>query len=130
MLDTGFFIASLMEDDTYHERLPDLFKEMRATGETLVLTESILGEVATFLKRKEDAKNASEKALQILHSPSWLVIAAKESEIREALVILGQYGFSSYADALSISVMKSRGIKKIVSFDSEFDRVPGIKRIH
>ncbi len=39
-------------------------------------------------------------------------------------------GSLSVADCVSIALMAQRGIGSIVSFDSDFDRVPGIERIH
>jgi len=129
LLDTSFFVGTYRERDAYHQRAGEVFRQVSATGEELQVLESAVGETATFLRRNDGAKTASEKSLQILHSHDWKMLTPSVSEVGEALTLLGKYGFSSYTDALNIAVMQSRGIKKIVSFDSEFDRVPGIKRI-
>lgn len=118
-----------MEDDVYHQRVLSLFKEISAEGEALVLSQSVLGELATFINRKEGPKTASEKTMRIINSKSWAIITAKETELRQALASLEKFGFSSYTDALNLAIMHSRGIRKIASFDSEFDKVPGIERI-
>ena len=39
-------------------------------------------------------------------------------------------GTLSFADVVSLEIMETQGIDTIVSFDSDFDRVTGIKRIH
>ena len=39
-------------------------------------------------------------------------------------------GTLSIADSTSIELMKKFGIKMIVSFDGDFDKVGGIKRMH
>ncbi len=39
-------------------------------------------------------------------------------------------GSISLADASSIEIMKKYGIEKIISFDSDFDKVDDISRIH
>ena len=39
-------------------------------------------------------------------------------------------GTLSFADAVSVEIMKDLGINQIVSFDSDFDKVDGIIRIH
>ncbi len=39
-------------------------------------------------------------------------------------------GTISLADATSVEIMQQFGIDRIISFDSDFDKVNGIKRIH
>jgi predicted nucleic acid-binding protein len=39
-------------------------------------------------------------------------------------------GSISLADASSIEIMKKHGVKKIISFDSDFDKIQEIDRIH
>ena len=36
----------------------------------------------------------------------------------------------SARDAVHIAVMERRGIRSILSFDADFDRWPGIQRVH
>lgn len=43
-------------------------------------------------------------------------------------VLLGQYGLSA-RDALHVAVMRRHGATRIMSFDSDFDRYPGLTRI-
>ena len=38
--------------------------------------------------------------------------------------------YISLADASSIEIMKKHGVKKIISFDSDFDKIEEIDRIH
>ena len=129
MLDTGFFIALTRENDERHSRANEIERELAERGEAMFFTESVLGEFASSIARHDNPKLAHFKAEQLLQSQRLSVVLSTEAEVAEALSLLGQYRFSSYADAISVSVMKSRGIKRIVSFDAEFDRVPGIKRI-
>jgi predicted nucleic acid-binding protein len=39
-------------------------------------------------------------------------------------------GSISLADAASVEIMKKHGIKRILSFDRDFDKIPEIDRIH
>ena len=48
----------------------------------------------------------------------------------EALALFLKYNQLSFADAASIALMKRIGANEIASFDSDFDRVPGIQRLH
>ena len=47
---------------------------------------------------------------------------------RRALDIFVELNIS-FADAYYVALMEQRGVKEIVSFDRDFDRVPGITRI-
>jgi hypothetical protein len=50
-------------------------------------------------------------------------------EVEEAKrIVLGQYGLSA-RDALHLAVMRSQGIARILSFDADYDRFPGVQRI-
>ncbi|MCK4454942.1 MAG: type II toxin-antitoxin system VapC family toxin [Thermoplasmata archaeon] len=49
----------------------------------------------------------------------------------EAMALHLQYdGTLSVADCASVALMSRKGIGGIVSFDSDFDKVRGIRRIH
>ena len=43
-------------------------------------------------------------------------------------LLLGESGLSS-RDALHVAIMKRHGVKRILTFDTGFDRAPGIERI-
>jgi predicted nucleic acid-binding protein len=43
-------------------------------------------------------------------------------------LLLGQSGLSS-RDALHAAIMKRHGVRRILTFDTAFDRVPGVARI-
>ncbi|MGH2706193.1 MAG: type II toxin-antitoxin system VapC family toxin [Actinomycetota bacterium] len=43
-------------------------------------------------------------------------------------IVLGAYGLSA-RDAVHLAVMRAHGVRRILSFDAEFDRFPGIERI-
>lgn len=48
---------------------------------------------------------------------------------RAVEIYLKYDGTLSLTDAVSIEVMSEKGIKEIVSFDTDFDKVKGIARI-
>lgn len=43
-------------------------------------------------------------------------------------IVLGYPGISS-RDALHVAVMKRHGVSQILSFDEDYDRIPGIERL-
>ncbi|MCB1215579.1 MAG: type II toxin-antitoxin system VapC family toxin [Deltaproteobacteria bacterium] len=57
------------------------------------------------------------------------VFSVKEKEIAQAKNLLLAYPKVSSRDAVHAAFMKSRGIKKIFSFDKGFDDIPFIERI-
>lgn len=128
-IDTGFLIALLRPQDDYHARAGELRKELAMKPELLALSENVLGEFTTFVRRKYDAKTALKESLEVLESERLTLVFQTETEVLQALELLAKYSFASYTDALTISIMQSRGIRKIASFDSEFDKVQGVERI-
>jgi len=46
----------------------------------------------------------------------------------KAMVLMEKYGLD-FDDSLQVGFMESMGIKEIISFDKDFDRIPGIKRV-
>ena len=54
-----------------------------------------------------------------------------EEMMEKSMDIFLKYdGLISLADASSIEIMKKHGVKKIISFDSDFDKINEIDRIH
>ena len=129
-MDTGIFIALAISTDENHQKAGQVYAKVKASGETLVLSESIFGELVSFLRRKQNPEKAYERGEALLQTQEVLVISQTLKEMRDCLPLLKKYGFASYTDALTVAMMQSRGINKIASFDSEFDKVPGITRIH
>jgi len=51
-------------------------------------------------------------------------------EVLRAREITQNPALLSARDAVHIAVMERHGIRSILSFDGDFDRWPGLKRIH
>ncbi len=128
-VDTGVFVALAKKTDENYQRAVAVYAALKESGETLVLSEGIFGEVVNFLRRKEGTIMAVERGEALLQTQEVILLMQTEKEAKESLPLLKKYQFASYTDALTLSMMQSRGIKKIASFDSEFDKVPGIERI-
>ena len=46
-----------------------------------------------------------------------------------ALDLYAQHPFLDFADALGVAHMEARGISEILSYDRDFDRLPGVARV-
>jgi predicted nucleic acid-binding protein len=58
------------------------------------------------------------------------VIPIGEAEVLRAGEIAQHRALMSARDAVHIAVMEWHGIRSILSFDGDFDRWPGLQRIH
>ena len=58
------------------------------------------------------------------------VIPIEKAEVLRAGEIVQNRASMSARDALHIAVMERHGIRSILSFDRDFDRWPGLQRIH
>ncbi len=130
MTDTGFWIALLRRDDSLHSRADELALSVSESGESLALTEAVLGEFVTFMCRNDGPEAANRAAARILDTDNVVFMPATLAEVIDCIAQVKARGFYSYADALQVAVMESRNIKRVLSFDSDFDRVKGIKRVY
>ncbi len=125
LLDTSFLVAFTREKDVNYARALEL---SGAFEEHTVITNHILHEYASFLFRKDGPDAAYRAGKQLLESDVQVVCLLQE-DLMPALEIVKKYGHLDFGDASSIVAMRKTGIKRIASFDSDFDRIPGIERV-
>lgn len=130
ILDASFLIALARPQDEHHAEAAALQKRLVASGEWLYATEIVLSELVAYLCKYNDVDVALAAANRLVESNKTTVVFSALEDCKQALLFLKKFRFNSYSDALSVQVMHSRGIKQIASFDSDFDRVSGITRIH
>ena len=112
--------------DQWHKNALDL-KELIEDQEILV-TDLIISEVLTEIGNRHGGKKGDllykyfKDNCKILYSNEDAFDAAEE-------IYLNHVGKLSIPDSLSIHVMNELAINKIVSFDSDFDKVKGITRV-
>ncbi len=73
--------------------------------------------------------DAIDEAFDLMDSIVDDVIGFGLAEIRSARAIIDAVPRLSARDALHVAIMRGAGITRILSFDSGFDRCPGIARI-
>ena len=125
LLDTSFLIALIRKRDEKHTEAEKILGQIK---ERTVITDHVLSELITFMVYKDGKKTAYEVGKKIMDSDVIIVSVLRE-DLSAALGYVGKYEGFSMCDALSIVVMQKLGIKKIVSFDSDFDRIRNIERI-
>ena len=77
-----------------------------------------------------DKREAIGPALQVTLNIVDEVIPIEKAEVLRAGEIVQNPALMSARDAVHIAVMERHGVKMILSFDGDFDRWPGIQRIH
>lgn len=105
-----------------------MLDDLIARGERLVTDVEVMQEILhrySAIERLDAIQPAFDAALAIVDD----VLPLHLDVIEEAkAIVLGRYGISA-RDAIHIAVMRANNIDRIASFDTAFDRVPGIERI-
>jgi hypothetical protein len=106
-----------------------ILERLIAAGERLVTDAEVLQEI---LHRYTgiDKREAIGPALQVTLSIVDEVMPIERAGVLRAAEIAQNRALLSARDAIHIAVMERYGIRSIFSFDGDFDRWPGLQRIH
>ena len=127
LVDSSFFIALADRQDQWHEEGKNLLPSI--VGETMVISDLILSESVTIIGRRSGGK-AGERLYHYFIDNCEIVFADEQILKRGMAVFLRYDGTLSVSDAVSVAVMDTKNINRIFSFDSDFDKVDGIVRLH
>lgn len=100
-----------------------------AAGERLVTDAEVLQEILhryTAIGKREAIPAALQLTLDIVDE----VFPIDKTQVLRAGEIAQSPALLSARGAVHIAVMESHGIRSILSFDGDFDRWPGLQRIH
>ncbi|MCD6538924.1 type II toxin-antitoxin system VapC family toxin [Candidatus Bathyarchaeota archaeon] len=130
LLDTTVFIAAAFPKEKHHEegRAIVTSVEEGTLGEP-VITDYILDEVVTFVRKKVGAAASIEILDAMTDSPRLRLVKVESRHFEAGLQIFRTYEELSFTDAISVAVMRDLDIEVIYSFDSNFDVIPGIVRL-
>ena len=106
-----------------------LLERLIAEGQRLVTDAEVLQEILhryTAIHQREAIGPALQVTLDIVDQ----VIPIEKAEVLRAGEIVQSRALISARDAVHIAVMERHGIRSILSFDGDFDRWPGLQRIH
>lgn len=125
-LDTTFIVALFVSNDDWHQQAVDVFQEIK--NQQLTISKLVIAETITVLKNKLKTKDILEIYRNI---PNFFNIVDDSGMYDEAMNIFVKYDSTiSFFDAMYVTVMEKEEITKIVSFDSDFDKIDKIVRIH
>lgn len=124
--DSSYFIALARERDRWHGNALKLAEKIK---EPLLVSDLVISESITLVGSLEGGK--AGKILYEFFTDSCKVEFMDSEMLANAMETFVMYdGSISLADAASVEIMKKYGIKKIVSFDNDFDRVKEIERVY
>jgi predicted nucleic acid-binding protein len=106
-----------------------ILERLIASGRRFVTDAEVLQEILhrhTAIERREAISPAFEVTLKIVDE----VLPIEKADVLRAGEIRQSRAIMSARDAIHIAVMKRRGVRSILSFDGDFDRWPGLQRIH
>jgi len=106
-----------------------LLERVAASKERVVTDAEVLQEILhryASLERRQAIQPALQELLVIVDD----VFAVEKRDALRAAEILQHPNHFSARDALHIAVMERHGVQRIMSFDQDFDRWPGITRLH
>lgn len=124
--DSSYFIAITREKDTWHN---DALKLAEKINDSIMISDFIISESVTLVGSMEGGK--AGKLLYEYFIDNCKICFVEEETLAESMETFLKYdGSISLADATSVVIMKNHKIKKILSFDSDFDKIKEIDRIH
>jgi uncharacterized protein len=100
-----------------------------AAGQRLVTDAEVLQEILhryTAIAKREAIGPAFQLMLDIVDE----VMPIEKADVLRAGEIARNPSLMSARDAVHIAVMERHGVRSIFSFDADFDRWPGLRRIH
>ena len=132
-LDTNVILRYLTRDDEAKaEACYQLFQRVKRGEEELFTCEAIVTEVVYVLSSRRAPYRLSHEEIRARLVPiltlRGLRLPRKRIYIR-ALDLYASSPFLDFEDALAASHMEQRGVTEIVSYDKDFDLVPGLQRV-
>jgi uncharacterized protein len=106
-----------------------LLEKLVAAGQRLVTDAEVLQEILhryTGIDRREAIRPALQVILNIVDD----VFPIEKTDVMRASEIVQDRALLSARDAVHIASMERHGIPSILSFDADFDRWPGLKRLY
>lgn len=124
--DSSFFIGIAREKDRWHK---DALRIAERNNETLLISDLIISESVTMVGSLEVGK--AGKILYEYFVDNCKIVFTDTDLLEYAMETFLMYdGTISLADAMSVEIMHEYEIDRIVSFDTDFDKVNEINRIH
>jgi predicted nucleic acid-binding protein len=127
-LDTNIFIRHLLADHPEHSPRATAYLQRIEQGELRArITDIVIFEIVFLLERTyRQPKAAIVAAVQPLINLPGIILPGKR-KFREVFTLYVELNLP-FADAYYATLMRKQKVSEIVTFDRDFDRIPGITR--
>ena len=123
--DTSFFVGLADKKDQWHD---SALRLSPSVGKGTVVSDLVVAEAVTIIGSRAGGRAAS--TLYEYFRDSCEIEFVDKSRLDESMRLHLMFdGRLSVADCSSVTIMTERKIKRIASFDTDFDRVKGIERL-
>jgi len=135
ILDSSFLIGYFDRSDVWHSRASKIFRAGALEG---IILDCVLNEVTSVLGRRAEQKGKTREYRLLIET---VLKDVPEDKIvwtyptvprfyREILDLMQEYkGALSFHDCLIVLTAREKNVRKLVSFDEDFDRVPWVERV-
>ena len=126
-VDSSFFIALVDRKDQWHPAAKAVLPVL--TDETIIISDLIIAESITIIGRRSGGKAGEQLYHYFIDNCD--LIFTDEKILKGSMTVFLRYdGTLSFSDSASVFIMMKKNIDRILSFDSDFDKVAGVVRIH
>lgn len=132
-LDANVLVRFLTRDEEEKfQASRELFGRVERGEEELATSEAIIAEVVFVLSSRRSPYQLPREEIREVLLPvltlDGLDLPHKEA-CERALDLYAAFPRLDFPDALAVAHMEARGITEVVSYDRDFDRVPGVVRV-
>ena len=132
-LDANVIIRYLTKDDEAKaEACYALFQRVNAGEEDVFTCEAIITEVVYVLSSSRSPYRLSHEEVRARLLPMLAIRGLKlpqKGTYMRALELYASFPFLDFEDAVAAAYMERLGIREILSYDRDFDRLDGIARV-
>ncbi len=128
-IDTNVFIRHLTQDHPVYSPQATSFLARIERGELRGrIADTVVFEAVFTLQKSYRATKTAirDQLLPLIELPG--IVLPGKNRLRRAFQLYVEQGLS-FGDAFHVAVMEQLGLEEVVTFDRDFDRVPGITRV-
>lgn len=131
-LDANVILRYLTRDDEAKaEACFALFQRVKQGAEEVFTCEAIVAEVVYVLSSPRAPYRLNHEEIRVRLLPILALRGFRLPQKRvylRALDVFASSPFLDFEDAVAVAHMERRGIRELLSYDRDFDRIPGFKR--
>lgn len=135
-LDSNFLIGLINENDSLHEKATKLSGKI--DNNKIIISELIINEVVTIIGNRIDVSTAINSFNLLKHNKFHLINEYDIANFDEKTIKnYEKYNSEmkrskrlSYTDCAIVTIMEELGVKKLISYDKEFERCENIELIN